>query len=294
MNEVPEAVSNSEKPTPFLKDYSRYDPAENDDDDFTRDGWVTEFMPTTLVDIPELKLRGASITPMMDWLELGLTDKMRKLIGEVCAMSTSPSASYLAPLLLDGHDVKACVRVAPEDYLIPLTTKLIEDSVRYEETYDEEQNQVMPYAVVICADESRCLDVYGTARQLASRNHLKTRKSSGDESERQFQRGMQRLMKHCHLLCTTVMRANLLFNTLAGAVSAKKVRYLILDDMHKLTEDDMEYHREVLITLLQSFPPRDNRQTLFLSASGGSLVDYLARTSLKESFAELIHVSNRD
>ena len=95
-------------------------------------------------------------------------------------------ASYLAPLIMEGkawhidtqtppslgYDVKATVRVAPEHFLIPLACKLIADEVRDEETYDEERKAVTPYAVVICANASRCDDVYRVARQILSSKPL--------------------------------------------------------------------------------------------------------------------------
>lgn len=286
-----EVAKKAAKPKSFLKDYSRYKD-ENNDDVHEPPKIVANFKPNLLANLPDIDVRGADITLLTNWSDLGLTDKMRKIIGEVCALKTPRVASYLAPLILDGYDVKASVRVAPEHYLIPLACKLIADEVRDEETYDEERKKVTPYAVVITANAVRCDDVYRIAREVLSKNHLKTRKSSGTEKTgKPFERSMQRLKEGCHVLCTTVMRAELLFN-LHKMVSTEKVRYLVLDDMHKLYDENEDLLHDVLIDLVKGFPPNDNRQTLLLSASDISRLGYLAAASLKEDHSELYEVSD--
>ncbi|KAH7697579.1 hypothetical protein AAVH_35337, partial [Aphelenchoides avenae] len=79
---------------------------------------------------PNLRMRNATVNRIESWTCLPFSDCMLGAIARVTdALKPSPLASFLAPVILDGYDVKAIVRqgAAPEDFLIPLMWKLLED-----------------------------------------------------------------------------------------------------------------------------------------------------------------------
>lgn len=226
----------------------------------------------------EVDVRGATIKPIDKFSELIQSDLLLKNIELAKYRKMTPIQRYTIPALANGHDLVGCAQTGSGKtaaFLLPVLQTILNVS-DLDSAYGQETQR--PYCIIIAPTRELARQTYVEALKLSRDSIIKCQCIYGGV-QTGYLRGQ--LSKGCHVLVATPGRLKDFLNRCW--ISLEKIKYMILDEGDRLIDDGFVTDMRTVFTH-STMPNKDDRQTMFFSATFKADAQQLAREFMKPNY----------
>jgi len=190
----------------------------------------------------------------------------------------TPIQKWAIPAIMDGHDIIGCAQTGSGKtaaFLLPVIQKILKSEL---ETHDPNSDCTNPYCLIISPTRELARQIHTHAEILSNDSVVKCRYIYGQIQTAHLK---AKLSTGCHILVATPGRLNDFLER--KWISFKNIKYIILDEGDRLADESFAKDIRGYFNH-ESMPPKNDRQTLFFSATFKQEVQRNAKEFLKDSF----------
>lgn len=226
----------------------------------------------------EVDVQNGKIEPITNFKDLITSELLLGNIERAGYKKMTPIQRYTIPALADGHDIVGCAQTGSGKtaaFLLPVLQTILNDR-NLDAQYGQECQQ--PHCIVIAPTRELARQTYVEAMKLTRDSVIKCQCIYGG-----VQTGFLRaqISRGTHVLVATPGRLKDFINR--GWIGLEKVKYIILDEGDRLIDDGFVVDMRSMFTN-PSMPSKENRQTLFFSATFQAEARKIAAEFMKPTY----------
>ncbi|XP_069737274.1 probable ATP-dependent RNA helicase DDX4 [Phaenicophaeus curvirostris] len=215
--------------------------------------------------------------PLLSFEEANLCQTLNRNIAKAGYCKLTPVQKYSIPIILAGRDLMACAQTGSGKtaaFLLPIVAHMMKEGV----TGSSFKEQQEPECIIVAPTRELINQIFLEARKFVYGTCIRPVVIYGGT---QIGHSIRQIMQGCNMLCATPGR--LLDIIGKKKIGLRNVKYLVLDEADRMLEMGFGLDMKKLVSL-PNMPPREERQTLMLSATFPEEVRRLAGEFLKTDY----------
>ncbi|NXX97665.1 DDX4 helicase, partial [Centropus bengalensis] len=215
--------------------------------------------------------------PLLSFEEANLCQTLNRNIAKAGYSKLTPVQKYSIPIVLAGRDLMACAQTGSGKtaaFLLPIVSHMMKEGITAQ-SFKEQQE---PECIIVAPTRELINQIFLEARKFVYGTCIRPVVIYGGT---QMGHSIRQIMKGCNILCATPGR--LLDIIGKEKIGLRNVKYLVLDEADRMLDMGFGVEMKKLVSF-PSMPPREERQTLMLSATFPEEVRRLAGEFLKMDY----------
>ncbi|NWH73272.1 DDX4 helicase, partial [Piaya cayana] len=219
--------------------------------------------------------------PLLSFGEANLCQTLNRNVAKAGYSKLTPVQKYSIPIILAGRDLMACAQTGSGKtaaFLLPIVAHMLKTGV----TGSSFKEQQEPECIIVAPTRELINQIFLEARKFVYGTCIRPVVIYGGT---QTGYSIRQIMQGCNILCATPGR--LLDIIEKGKIGLRNVKYLVLDEADRMLDMGFGLDMKKLVSS-PNMPPREERQTLMLSATFPEEIQRLAGEFLKTDYLHLV------